>query len=91
MILLLTTALHAFFSLALMTTSTPLAADYFGALQRPYLTDLLADQHLGGGLRGASARHPGAGARGGAGALGARRRPRGAPERPSGGPGGGDR
>ena len=49
-ILLLTTALHSFFSLALMTTTTPLAADYFGALQRPYLTDLLADQHLGGGL-----------------------------------------
>ena len=91
-ILLLTTALHAFFSLALMTTSTPLAADYFGALQRPYLTDLLADQHLGGGLSWGFGEAPVVlVARGGARALGARRRPRGAPERPSGGPGRGDR
>ena len=43
-------ALHAFFSLALMGTREVLAPDYFGALQRPYLQDLLADQHLGGGL-----------------------------------------
>ena len=26
------------------------APEYFSALQRPYLQDLLADQHLGGGL-----------------------------------------
>lgn len=44
------TALHAFFSLALMSTRTVLAVDYFGALSRPYAQDLLADQHLGGGL-----------------------------------------
>jgi cytochrome c oxidase assembly factor CtaG/putative copper export protein len=44
------TALHAFFSLALMSTRTVLALDYFGALNRPYAQDLLADQHLGGGL-----------------------------------------
>jgi putative copper resistance protein D len=48
--LFLATALHAFFSLALMNTATVLAPEYFGRLQRPYLQDLLADQHLGGGL-----------------------------------------
>jgi putative copper resistance protein D len=49
-VLFLTTALHSFFSLALMSGREVLAPDYFGRLQRPYLTDLLADQHLGGGL-----------------------------------------
>jgi cytochrome c oxidase assembly factor CtaG/putative copper export protein len=44
------TALHAFFSLALMSTRDVLAESYFAALQRPYAQDLLADQHLGGGL-----------------------------------------
>ncbi len=48
--LFLATAMHAFFSTALMTTANVLAPEYFGALQRPYLTDLLADQHLGGSL-----------------------------------------
>ncbi|HYJ75053.1 MAG TPA: cytochrome c oxidase assembly protein, partial [Kineosporiaceae bacterium] len=44
------TALHAFFSLALMSTRDVLAESYFATLQRPYAQDLLADQHLGGGL-----------------------------------------
>jgi putative copper resistance protein D len=44
------TALHAFFSLALMSSRGVLALGYFGALQRPYAQDLLADEHLGGGL-----------------------------------------
>ena len=44
------TALHAFFSLALMSSRSVLAEGYFGSLQRPYAQDLLADQHLGGGL-----------------------------------------
>ncbi len=43
-------ALHAFFALALMGTREVLAPEYFGGLQRPYLQDLLADQHLGGSL-----------------------------------------
>ena len=33
-----------------MNTANVLAPEYFGRLQRPYLQDLLADQHLGGGL-----------------------------------------
>ncbi|HVN13899.1 MAG TPA: cytochrome c oxidase assembly protein, partial [Kineosporiaceae bacterium] len=43
-------ALHAFFSIAVMSSRDVLALGYFGALQRPYARDLLADQHLGGGL-----------------------------------------
>ncbi len=49
-VLFLATALHAFFSLALISSNSVLAPEYFGALQRPYLQDLLADQHLGGSL-----------------------------------------
>jgi cytochrome c oxidase assembly factor CtaG len=41
---------HAFFSVAIMSTSTLLDAPYFRALDRPYSSDLLADQHLGGGI-----------------------------------------
>jgi putative copper resistance protein D len=49
-LLFVASALHAFFALALMGTREVLAPEYFGALQRPYLQDLLADQHLGGNL-----------------------------------------
>jgi cytochrome c oxidase assembly factor CtaG/putative copper export protein len=49
-LLFLATALHAFFSLALMSSRAVLALDYFVSLHRPYMQDLLADQHLGGGL-----------------------------------------
>jgi cytochrome c oxidase assembly factor CtaG len=48
--LFVTTALHAFFSLALMSSRSVLAPSYFGSLRRPYAQDLLADQHLGGGI-----------------------------------------
>jgi putative copper resistance protein D len=49
-LLLLATALHAFFSMAVMSSRGVLAAAYFASLHRPYAQDLLADQHLGGGL-----------------------------------------
>ena len=42
--------IHAFFSVALMSTSTLLDHGYFAQLHRPWSTDLLADQHLGGSL-----------------------------------------
>ena len=42
--------LHAFFNIAILSTTTLLAGEYFRSLQRPYLTDLLADQHLGAGV-----------------------------------------
>ncbi len=41
---------HAFFSIALMSTTELLAPGYYLRLDRPYWTDLLADQHLGGGI-----------------------------------------
>src|SRR5689334_21263253 len=41
---------HSFFSIALMSSSTVLAHDYYLRLHRPYWTALLDDQHLGGGI-----------------------------------------
>lgn len=41
---------HAFFAIAIMSSKTVLAGDYFAALDRPYWTDLLDDQRLGGGI-----------------------------------------
>jgi cytochrome c oxidase assembly factor CtaG/putative copper export protein len=41
---------HAFFSIAIMGGDSVLARSYFQALDRPYSTDLLGDQHLGGGI-----------------------------------------
>ena len=41
---------HAFFSVALLSGTVLLAPDYYRRLDRPYWTDLLADQHLGGGI-----------------------------------------
>lgn len=49
-LLLVTMPFHAFFSIEIMSASTALAPDYFRALNRPYLTDFVADQHLGGGI-----------------------------------------
>jgi cytochrome c oxidase assembly factor CtaG/putative copper export protein len=41
-------SLHAFFSIALMSESTLIDGGYYGALQTPWLPDLLADQRAGG-------------------------------------------
>jgi cytochrome c oxidase assembly factor CtaG/putative copper export protein len=41
-------SLHAFFSIALMSESTLIDGGYYGSLQTPWLTDLLADQRAGG-------------------------------------------
>lgn len=43
-------SIHAFFSVALMSTSTLIDKGYFASLQTPWLTDLLADQKLGGSI-----------------------------------------
>jgi len=43
-------SIHAFFSVALMSTSTLIDGGYFGSLQRPWSLDLLADQHAGGAV-----------------------------------------
>jgi cytochrome c oxidase assembly factor CtaG/putative copper export protein len=49
-LLLVVMPFHAFFSVALMSTSTVLGEAYWRSLDRPFQTDLLADQELGGSL-----------------------------------------
>jgi cytochrome c oxidase assembly factor CtaG len=49
-LVLVVVSFHAFFAIALMNTDTVLAGSYYRALDRPYATDLLADQHLGAGI-----------------------------------------
>ena len=43
-------SIHAFFSVALMSTTTLIDQGYFKSLQTPWLTDLLGDQKLGGSI-----------------------------------------
>jgi putative copper resistance protein D len=43
-------SIHAFFSVALMSTATLIDSGYFAALKTPWLNDLLADQKLGGSI-----------------------------------------
>lgn len=48
--LLVVAPFHAFFSIALMSSSQPVGGDFYASLDRPYATDLLDDQYLGGSL-----------------------------------------
>jgi putative copper resistance protein D len=50
--------LHAFFGVVLMGMSTVLGERFYRSLQLPWLTDLLADQHLGGSIAWAAAEIP---------------------------------
>ena len=43
-------SIHAFFSVALMSSSTLIDGGYFAALKTPWLSDLLADQRIGGSI-----------------------------------------
>jgi putative copper resistance protein D len=43
-------SIHAFFSIALLSTTTLLDGGYFAALHRTWSVNLLADQHTGGAL-----------------------------------------
>jgi len=43
-------SIHAFFSIALISTSTLLDQGYYKSLESPWLGDLLADQHAGGSI-----------------------------------------
>lgn len=43
-------SIHAFFAIALISTSTLLDQGYFASLQTPWNLDLLADQHAGGSI-----------------------------------------
>jgi cytochrome c oxidase assembly factor CtaG len=49
-LLLVTIPFHAFFSIAVMSASTVIAESYWRTLDRPFRTDLLDDQYLGGGI-----------------------------------------
>ncbi|GAA2817098.1 cytochrome c oxidase assembly protein [Saccharopolyspora taberi] len=49
---------HAFFGIALMMSSTVIGANFYRSLDLPWMTDLLADQRLGGGLAWASGEVP---------------------------------
>jgi putative copper resistance protein D len=54
-----TLAFHAFFAVALMSSTSVIAEDYFLTLQRPWWTDLLADQTGGAALAWAFGELPG--------------------------------
>jgi putative copper resistance protein D len=43
-------AIHAFFSVALLSASSLIDGGYFASLHRPWATNLLADQHSGGAI-----------------------------------------
>lgn len=43
-------SIHAFFSISIMSASTLIDGGYFAQLGRPWATDLLADQKLGGSI-----------------------------------------
>jgi len=43
-------SIHAFFSISIMSASTFIDGGYFAQLERPWATDLLADQKLGGSI-----------------------------------------
>ncbi|MEY8040147.1 cytochrome c oxidase assembly protein [Saccharopolyspora cebuensis] len=49
---------HAFFGIALMMSQTVIAETFYRGLDLPWMTDLLADQRLGGGLAWASGEVP---------------------------------
>ena len=43
-------SIHAFFAISLLATTTLIDQGYYGSLQTPWLTDLLADQHAAGAI-----------------------------------------
>ena len=49
---------HAFFGVILMSMQTVIGASFYGALKLPWVTDLLTDQRLGGGIAWASGEIP---------------------------------
>ena len=49
---------HAFFGVALMSSNTVIGGRFYQALSLPWVTDLLAEQRLGGGLAWASGELP---------------------------------
>lgn len=50
LMLLAITPFHAFFGITMMNSSTPIGLAYYHALERPWRTDLLHDNFVGGGI-----------------------------------------
>jgi cytochrome c oxidase assembly factor CtaG len=57
-VLLAAMPFHAFFGITLMSLQTVLGGDFYGLLALPWVPDLLADQHVGGGIAWASGELP---------------------------------
>lgn len=49
-LLILVAPFHAFFAVSVMSTNALIGEEYYTLIDRPYATDLLADQSLAGGL-----------------------------------------
>jgi putative copper resistance protein D len=49
-LLVLVAPFHAFFAISLMSGTSLIGGNYYATLNRPYATDLLADQNLGGAI-----------------------------------------
>ncbi|GAB3250261.1 cytochrome c oxidase assembly protein [Alteromonas gracilis] len=57
-VMLAVTPFHAFFSIAVMDAVRPIGEGFYAALDRPFATDLAADNYLGGGIAWASGEVP---------------------------------
>lgn len=57
-LLLVVMPFHAFFAIAVMNSETVIGGRYYSLLDRPYATDLLNDQYLGGSLTWAAGEVP---------------------------------
>jgi cytochrome c oxidase assembly factor CtaG len=57
-VLLAAMPFHAFFGITVMSSNTVLGGDFYRMLALPWVPDLLADQHLGGGISWASGELP---------------------------------
>ena len=53
-IMIVVMAFHSMFAVELTLSSTVIAEEFYSSLQRPWFTDLLADQHLGANIGWAS-------------------------------------
>ncbi|MBQ1082908.1 cytochrome c oxidase assembly protein [Nocardiopsis sp. B62] len=50
LLLLVAMGFHAFFGIAIMEQATPMAMQYYGQFDIPWMTDQAADQYAGGGI-----------------------------------------
>ena len=50
LLLLVSMVIHAFFAVPIMSASIPIAAEWFAQVKPPWITSLLADTHLAGGI-----------------------------------------